>query len=323
MTQRKPSAPNADTAEARRIMHRLATAGMNHDRLPMLDVVFDRSVQMITESFLHLMSTEVQVVLEELSYCRFGDAMEEAGRHTVIAIVNAKEWDASFLIVMDGSLVFKLVEMLLGGAPAESASYDPDRRPTAIEMQLARRIMRLAAQRFADAFGTISPITFEIDRLELNPHFAAITRTTSAAVSAHLNLSVASARGSLRAVFPYAAFEPIKTQLQQMFMGERFGKDASWEQHFAGCLARTPLTLEAVLHQELVSLAGLLDWRPGTTLVFDADAEAQVRLIHEGEEFFRGPMGRKGTRIAAQIETATFREESETDALPSAKGRAA
>ena len=72
----------------------------------------------------------------------------------------------------------------------------------------------------------------------------------------------------------------------------------------------TELTFEAILHQQNAALNEILNWKPGDTITFDASAESEVRLLCDGLEFFRGPMGRKNGRIAAQIEHMTLSEQA-------------
>ena len=95
-----------------------------------------------------------------------------------------------------------------------------------------------------------------------------------------------------------------------MFVGERIGRDTTWENHFERAVMNTELTFEAILHQQNAALNEILNWKPGDTITFDASAESEVRLLCDGLEFFRGPMGRKNGRIAAQIEHMTLSEQA-------------
>ncbi|NNU17431.1 hypothetical protein HK107_13950 [Parvularcula sp. ZS-1/3] len=298
----------------RLVMERLANSGVTHERLPMLDIVFDRTVQMLTESFLHLTSQEVAVQLEDISYNRFQDFMKEPPEAPVIAIVRAVAWDQSFLLMIDGSLVFTLVEILLGGQPnPETRQRAAQRRPTSIELQLTTRIFKLIAERLAEAFEQIAEVEFRVERLEMNPQFAAITRTTSACVRSTFRLDIARARGELQVLFPYSSLEPVKEHLSQMFVGDQFGGDRSWNRHFEDALNKTELSFDAVLHSQLATLQEILAWKPGQTLTFETPAETEVRFMMEDLEFFRGPMGRKGGKIAAQIEEINLDTEEEED----------
>lgn len=291
------------TSQSRVVMERLANSGVTNERLPMLDIVFDRTVQMLTESFLHLTSTEVQVQLEDVSYARFQDFMNEPPEVPVIAIVRAVEWDQSFLMMINGDLVFTMVEILLGGALGNDSKRQGEaRRPTAIELQLTNRIFKLISERLAEAFEQIAEVEFRVERLEMNTQFAAITRTTSACVRSRFRLDIAKARGELQVVFPYLTLEPVKEALTQMFVGDQFGGDRSWNRHFEKALVQTELDFNAVLHQQMTTLAEVMSWKAGQTITFESEAETDVRFMLENMEFFRGPMGRKGSRIAAQVE---------------------
>ncbi len=300
----------APSADAQAVMRRLAETAISHERLPMLDIVFDKLSRMLTESFLHLVSTDVQVSLNDVDYIRFGDFIAGAGAPRIIAVIHAPEWDNSFIISIDTRLIFALAEVLLGAAPdsVREASGDAARTPTNIEMQIAKRIFTIVSERLGDAFETVAKVEFAIERLELNPQFAAIARLTSAAVEGDLSLSVAGVAGALKVIFPYTTLEPLKASLQQMFVGERVGRDMTWERHFERAVLNTELNFEAILHQQNAALNEILNWKPGDTITFDASAESEVRLLCDGLEFFRGPMGRKNGRIAAQVEHMSLRE---------------
>ncbi|MEM1380799.1 MAG: FliM/FliN family flagellar motor switch protein [Pseudomonadota bacterium] len=302
--------------ESRRVMERLANSGVTHERLPMLDVVFDRTVQMLTESFLHLTSQDVAVQLEDISYARFQEFMDQPPEAPVIAIVRAAAWDQSFLLMIDGSLVFTLVEILLGGVPGnEARARAAQRRPTSIELQLTTRIFKLIAERLSEAFEQIAEVEFRVERLEMNPQFAAITRTTSACVRSRFRLDIARSRGELQVLFPYSSLEPVKEALSQMFVGDQFGGDRSWNRHFEKELVKTELDFSAVLHSQMSTLQEVLSWKPGQTIGFQSQAETEVRFMLEDIEFFRGPMGRKGNRIAAQIEDIKLETEDDSFGL--------
>ncbi|MEM7518523.1 MAG: hypothetical protein AAF368_16570 [Planctomycetota bacterium] len=258
------------TAEARLVMERLANSGVTHERLPMLDIVFDRTVQMLTESFLHLTSQEVAVQLDNIEYARFSEFMQDTPEVPVIAIVRAVAWDQSFLLMIDGGLVFTLVEILLGGSPDNDIRQKAaQRRPTSIELQLTTRIFRLIAERLAEAFEQIAEVEFRVERLEQNAQFAAITRMTSACVRSSFRLDIARTKGELQVLFPYSSLEPVREPLSQMFVGDQFGGDRSWNRHFENALVKSELEFDAVLHSQLATLADVMGWKPGTSLGSD------------------------------------------------------
>ena len=81
----------------------------------------------------------------------------------------------------------------------------------------------------SSAFDPLSPVSFNLDRMETNPRFATITQTGNACVLARLRLDMGERGGRMEILIPYATLEPIRALLLQQFMGEKlvvtpFGK---------------------------------------------------------------------------------------------------
>ena len=83
------------------------------------------------------------------------------------------------------------------------------------------------------AFEPLTPVHFNLDRLETNPRFATIARPANAAILVKLRIDMEERGGNIELLLPYATIEPIRNVLLQMFMGEKFGRDPIWEGHFA------------------------------------------------------------------------------------------
>jgi len=60
--------------------------------------------------------------------------------------------------------------------------------------------------------------------------------------------------GKIEILLPYATIEPIREQLLQMFMGEKFGRDPIWEGHLATEIYQADVEIEAVLHEQELPL---------------------------------------------------------------------
>ena len=78
--------------------------------------------------------------------------------------------------------------MLLGGRRGQTAIRIEGRPYTTIETNLVKRMIEVVLADAELAFRPLSPVKFNIDRLETNPRFAAISRPANAAIlvrSAH------------------------------------------------------------------------------------------------------------------------------------------
>ncbi len=275
---------------------------VSYERLPMLEVVFDRLVRMLSTSLRNFTSDNVEVSLDNISSIRFGDYLNSIPLPAMLAVFKAEEWDNFGLITVDSSLIYSIVDVLLGGRRGTAAMRIEGRPYTTIERNLVERMIAVVLADLSAAFDPLSSVTFRFDRLETNPRFATIARPANAAVVARLRVDMEDRGGRLELLLPYATLEPVRELLLQMFMGEKFGRDSIWENHLATELWFTDVELEAVLDNTTVALNDVLEWEVGSRLNLLAKPESLVDLKCGEVRLFRGQMGRKGEKIAVRIE---------------------
>ena len=99
--------------------------------------------------------------------------------------------------------------------------------------------------------------------METNPRFAAISRPANAAILIELRIEMDDRGGKIEILLPYATIEPIREQLLQMFMGEKFGRDPIWEGHLATEIYSADVEIEAVLHEQDLPLSRVLSHEAG------------------------------------------------------------
>ena len=123
----------------------------------------------------------------------------------------------------------------------------------------------------------------------------------SAAVLARLRVDMEDRGGRLEVLLPYATLEPVREILLQGFLGEKFGRDSIWEAHLAGELWYTDVAIEAVLDKVEVTLSDVLNWKVGSRVLLNVDAQADIELVCGDLRMFSGKMGRKSGNIAVRI----------------------
>src|SRR5690349_9378337 len=69
------------------------SALVSYERLPMLEVVFDRLVRMMTTSLRNFTSDNVEVSLDRITSVRFGDYLNSIPLPAILAVFKAEEWD--------------------------------------------------------------------------------------------------------------------------------------------------------------------------------------------------------------------------------------
>lgn len=288
------------------------SALVSYERLPMLEVVFDRLVRMMSTSLRNFTSDNVEVSIDNITSIRFGDYLNSIPLPAMLTVFKAEQWDNYGLLTIDSALIYSIVDVLLGGRRGTAAMRIEGRPYTTIERNLVERLVSVVLSDLSGAFDPLTPVTFRFDRLETNPRFATIGRPANAAVLARLRVDMEDRGGRLEVLLPYATLEPVREILLQGFLGEKFGRDAIWEAHLAGQLWNTRVPIQAVLDTVEMPLRDVLDFHVGSRIPLNVGLDADIRLICGDLPMFVGKMGRKAGNIAVQIQERIDRERGNT-----------
>lgn len=289
----------------------LNSALVSYERLPMLEVVFDRLVRMMSTSMRNFTSDNVEVSLDNITSIRFGDYLNSIPLPAMLSVFKAEEWDNFGLITVDSSLIYSIVDVLLGGRRGTAAMRIEGRPYTTIERSLVERMIHVMLSDLSAAFEPLSPVTFRFDRLETNPRFATISRPSNAAIVTKLRIDMEDRGGRLELLLPYATLEPVRELLLQMFMGEKFGRDSIWETHLVEELWQTDVELEAVLDQQTMRLKEVFDLKVGSRIMLDATPDSTIALKCGEIPMYTGKMGRRGDSIAVRIDNRITQKPKE------------
>jgi flagellar motor switch protein FliM len=290
------------------------SAMVSYERLPMLEIVFDRLVRLMTTSLRNFTSDNVEVSLDRITSVRFGDYLNSIPLPAILAVFRAEEWDNFGLFTVDSGLIYSIIDVLLGGRRGQTAIRIEGRPYTTIEISLVKRMIEVVLSDAEQAFRPLSPVRFTIDRLESNPRFAAITRPANAAILVRLRIDMEDRGGTIELLLPYATIEPIREVLLQMFMGEKFGRDPIWEAHLATEIGQAEIAIEAVLYEAELPLRRLMALNVGDTLMLDLRPDACVTVRCGDVALTEGRMGRVGDRVSVRV-TRPLRKPKTTFAM--------
>ncbi|KKC33545.1 flagellar motor switch protein FliM [Devosia psychrophila] len=277
------------------------SALVSYERLPMLEIVFDRLVRLTTTSLRNFTSDNVEVTLDSISSVRFGDYLNSIPLPAILSVIKAEEWENYGLLTVDSSLIYSMIDVLLGGRRVGGNIRVEGRPYTTIELALARKMIEIILEDTHRAFEPVTNVNFKLERMETNPRFAAISRPGNAAILIELRIEMDDRGGKIEILLPYATIEPIREQLLQMFMGEKFGRDPIWEGHLATEIYSADVEIEAVLHEQELPLSRMLGIKPGDTVMFERTPTDPVRLRCGDVELTEAIMGHIGNYVSVRV----------------------
>src|SRR5437764_998228 len=77
------------------------SAMVSYERLPMLEILFDRFVRLLTISLRNFTSDNVEVSIDRMTSVRFGDYLNSIPLPAVLSVFKAEEWENFGLATVD------------------------------------------------------------------------------------------------------------------------------------------------------------------------------------------------------------------------------
>ncbi|WP_257997712.1 flagellar motor switch protein FliM [Komagataeibacter saccharivorans] len=83
-------------------MERVIKAGfVSYERLPMLEIVFDRLVRIMSATLRSSRMIMLKITIESIQSMRFGDYMNAVPSSSMFAVFKAVQWENYGLIIVD------------------------------------------------------------------------------------------------------------------------------------------------------------------------------------------------------------------------------
>ncbi|GLI96287.1 flagellar motor switch protein FliM [Sphingobium sp. BS19] len=281
---------------------------ISHERLPMLEVVCEHMVRSFATSMRNLTSDAIDVSLEELTSIRFGEFMGQLALPAMIGVFNVPEWENYGVITVESSLIYAVVDALLGGRRGSGPVRIEGRAFTTIETTLVAKMLELALADFSTAFEPIDQIGVVLERIETNPRFAAIASPTNIAAVATFRVDMEGRGGKFSILLPYATLEPVREKLLQRFMGQTPGRGNIWEEHMATELRKTELTIDVVLGQKVLRLQEVRNFEVGQTFALNISPDDPLELQSGGITLGRAQIGQRRNNIAVRMLADMFKD---------------
>jgi flagellar motor switch protein FliM len=312
-----PEAP-ADEGP-KRGLEALVGGAVRFEKLPMLDIVVDRLARLMTSSSRKFTADNADVVIDRTRPVRVGAFLDTITLPALIGIIRIEEWDGYCLAALDSRLIGSIVDILLGGRrnelqPIEGRPYTP------IERTFVEKFVSIVTNDMSRAFEAVCPASFKLERFEITPSYALITKPTAAALTFRAEITMEGRGGFIDFLLPYASLEPVRDLLSQEVLGKKQGGDTIWRSHLAEELPRASVELTAVVESRTVPFSELAAWQPGSVLVLDRRQEDPIEVFCQGLMVCRAVIAAKDERVVLRVEECVIEKGWPGDAptLPSA-----
>ena len=267
-----------------------------------------RAIRMLHESFVRNLASSLSAYLrsyltvnlisvEQLSY---GEFLESLAAPTYMVSLSLRPYDGSALIELSPSLIFPIIEIILGGKGRAGANLK--REVTEIEQNLLETLFRLILNDLKEAWKSVTLIDFKVQAVATEPQMLQILAPNEAVVSVNIEIRIGETSGTLNFAIPSINIKMIGNKFDQQW-SLRKTEPTEVEQHRAATLIRTSETrLDARLRGPKLRVRDLLDLKAGALLQLDYRINQMLDCDINGRPKFRGRLVNSNQKKSFLIE---------------------
>jgi flagellar motor switch protein FliM len=275
------------------------------DRIPksqvraihLLHDTFVRNLVSSLSAYLRAYLTVNLVSVEQLSYAEFLDGLPSP---TCIVSLGLSPYDGNGVLELNPSLVFPILEMLLGGTGKGSMSIQRD--ITEIEQKVLDGLFRIILHDLREAWKGVTAVDFTIEAMETEPQLLHLLAPNEAVVSIGVEVRIGETVGMMNMAMPSIVIKMMRQKFDQQWSVRKTHANAAEQLLVLRTLREGKLALEARLEGPTLTIRDLLRLSEGHLLMFDYPVERPVELLVNGTHKYSAQMVSAGRKRACQVQ---------------------
>jgi len=267
-----------------------------------------RAIHQLHETFVHNLVSSLSAYLrtyllvnlvsvEQLSCEEFLNGLPSP---TCMLSLGLRPYDGYGLLELSPTLVFPILEVLLGGDGKSKAALR--REITEIEQKLLDSLFRIVLNDLKEAWQAVAPIEFTIHSVETEPQFLRVLAPTEAVVAVGIEIRIGDNVGMMNIAVPSIIAKMMRQKFDQQWSMRR---TQSTEVEQAAMLERIQpslMSLDVRLRGPQLLTRDLLRLNEGDVLAFDSPVNQALEGLLNGKLRFRGRIVETGRKRAFLLE---------------------
>ncbi len=238
------------------------------------------------------------VSVEQLSFAEFSQCLPSP---TCMVCLGMKPFDGSAVMELNPSLIFPLLEMLLGGNGRGLTRIN--REVTEIEQQILDTLFRIMLHDLKEAWQGVTNINFTIEGRETEPQLLQILAPTEAVVSIGIEVRIGETTGMMNIGVPSIIIKMLRHRFDQQWSVRKTDSTEEEQTRVLDIIKKANVDMEVRLLGPLLSVDSLLKLDVGDVLSFDHAVGKPLALLANGKTKYQGQVVAQGRKRAFLVET--------------------
>lgn len=257
---------------------------------------FARSLASSLAAYLRAFVTVNLVSVEQLSFVEFTQSLPSP---TSLVSLGMKPYDGNSLLEMNPSLVFPILEMLLGGSGKVSTKIS--REITEIERSILESLLRVILHDLRAAWSPVTTMAFSIEAHETEPALLQLLSPNEAVIAVSIEVRIGDTAGIMNIGIPSTMVKMLRQKFDQQWSVRKTKATEEDHARLLNLLRQAYFHMDARLHGPAIGVETLLDLQEGDVLALDYPVHRSVDLSVNGQLKYTGGIVALGRKRAFQI----------------------
>lgn len=264
---------------------------------------FARSLASSLSAYLRAYVIVNLVSVEQLSFLEFSQCLPAP---TCIVSLNMKPFDGNAILELNPSMVFPILEMLLGGSG--KSIYRVEREITEIEQSILDGVFRIILHDLQEAWSPITQINFSIDAHETEPQLLQVLAPNEAVVAVSMEIRLGEVTGMMNLGIPSIIIKMLRQKFDQQWSVRKSESNDEERARMWALLQPGVVKMDARLNGPSMTVEEMLSLKLDDVLWFDHLVGKPVELMVNGNHKYLGQLTPVGQKKGFQIEEICFEE---------------
>lgn len=237
------------------------------------------------------------VSVEQVSFVEFTQILPSP---TSLIALGLKPYDGNAILELNPSLVFPILEMLLGGSGTVGKKIE--REITEIEQSILDSMLRIILNDLRAAWNAVAAIQFSIEAHETEPQLLQFLAPTEAVVAISMEVRIGDSSGMMNIGIPSIVVKMLRQKFDQQWSVRKTQATEDEHARMLRLIRPAIVNLDARLQGPKLGVQALLDLQAGDVLAFDYPVERPIDFAVNGRLKYQGEVVVTGRKRAFQIQ---------------------
>lgn len=258
---------------------------------------FARSLASSLSAYLRAYVAVNLVSVEQLSFSEFSQSLSSP---TCMASLGLRPYDGNAVLELNPSLVFPVLEMLLGGG-SKVTPAKVSREVTEIEQSILEGLFRIILHDLKESWKGVTSINFTIEQHETEPQLLQILAPSEAVVAVAVEIRIGESSGMMNIGIPSIIIKMLRHKFDQQWSVRKTQATEGEHARVLRLIRPAAIQLDVRLQGPTVSIHDLMRLEEGDVLSFDHPVQRPLNLLTNGRVKYVGQVVSSGRKKAFNV----------------------